>query len=169
MIDYGMLVMNNFDNVEGQPISKVTGYFIMPKYSVSLEEYLDNASSIDLHSVLSIIRQLIDALEAVHMAGRIYNDLKPENIMVNKGEDGELHVKLIDFGFASKYITPQGCHIDDLELLDKFRGNIMFSSLDQMEFKPTSRKDDMVSLCYMMLYMLSGLQMPGFGDYKEAL
>jgi len=83
MIDYGMLVMNNFDNVEGQPISKVTGYFIMPKYSVSLEEYLDNASSIDLHSVLSIIRQLIDALEAVHMAGRIYNDLKPENIMVN--------------------------------------------------------------------------------------
>jgi len=38
-----------------------------------------------------------------------------------------------------------------------------------MEFKPTSRKDDMVSLCYMMLYMLSGLQMPGFGDYKEAL
>ena len=157
MIDYGMLVMNNFANEEGQSISKVTGFFIMPKYSVSLEEYLYNNTPIDLHTILNITEQLIDALQTVHLAGRIYNDLKPENIMVDKDEDGKLLIVLIDYGFCSKYITPQGCHIDDLELLEIFRGNIMFSSLDQMEFKPTSRKDDMVSLCYMMLYMLHGL------------
>ena len=33
-----------------------------------------------------------------------------------------------------------------------------------MEFKYTSRKDDMVSLCYMMLYLLNDLNLPGFKE-----
>ena len=37
----------------------------------------------------------------------------------------------------------------------------MFSSYDQMNFKPTSRKDDLHSLCYMLLYLLNDLRLPG--------
>ena len=54
---------------------------------------------------MDIAKQLIDALETVHFAGRIYNDLKPENIMVDEDENGKLHMILIDFGYSSEYVT----------------------------------------------------------------
>ena len=38
-----------------------------------------------------------------------------------------------------------------------------------MDFKHPSRKDDMISLCYMLLYILSGLTLPGFDAYSQAL
>ena len=36
-----------------------------------------------------------------------------------------------------------------------FRGNMMFASIDQMEFKKTSRRDDLASLAYMILYLMN--------------
>ena len=89
--------------------------------------------------------------------------------MVEKGADSSLQIVLIDFGFSAKYLTPEGCHIDDKERKEKFKGNIMFASLDQMEFKQTSRKDDMVSWFYLLLYMLNGKNMPGFADFETVL
>ena len=63
---------------------------------------------------------MIDAFEVVHTAGRTYNDLKPQNIMVETDDSGEPQIVLIDFGFAAKYTTPEGLHITDLELKDSF-------------------------------------------------
>lgn len=38
-----------------------------------------------------------------------------------------------------------------------------------MNFKKTSRKNDLESLCYLMLYLLNGQDMPGLdqGSYDE--
>jgi serine/threonine protein kinase len=44
----------------------------------------------------------------VHLIGRTYNDIKPENIMLN-GTD----VILVDFGFCDKYIDEYGSHIEE--------------------------------------------------------
>ena len=57
---------------------------------------------------------LIDILEQIHNAGFVYNDLKPENIMIgpyqadhpspdNSFDNKMLH--LIDFGFVSSFIS----------------------------------------------------------------
>ena len=43
----------------------------------------------------------------------------------------------------------------------------MFSSYDQMNKFKTSRRDDMVSLCYMMLYLLNNDQVLGEKDVVE--
>jgi hypothetical protein len=37
----------------------------------------------------------------------------------------------------------------------------MFSSVEQMDFKETSRKDDMISLCYLLFFILNQCEMPG--------
>lgn len=55
--------------------------------------------------------------------------------MVDQGKNGDLSVVLIDFGFSKKYVTDEGVHIGDGELLETFQGNIMFSSTNQMNFK----------------------------------
>jgi len=39
--------------------------------------------------------------------------------------------------------------------VDTFRGNLRFSSLNSLYFKTTSRRDDLISLCYMMIYAIN--------------
>lgn len=49
------------------------------------------------HDIESIIRQLLQALDAIHEAGLIHRDLKPSNIMVESTPAGP-RVKVLDFG-----------------------------------------------------------------------
>jgi serine/threonine protein kinase len=53
--------------------------------------------------------KILKRLEEVHSAGIVFNDLKPENIMVDNGE-----VHLIDFGFATRYVYENGKHIEPM-------------------------------------------------------
>jgi serine/threonine protein kinase len=41
-------------------------------------------------------------LREVHSAGYTYNDLKPDNIMLNNSSNGQVNVTLIDFGYAKQ-------------------------------------------------------------------
>lgn len=86
---------------------------------------------------------------------------------VNECLFDKLNVNLIDFGFASSYIEQDDsgrlCHIQK-GYKDLFQGNILFSSLNQLKFKRTSRRDDLISLFYLMVYLLKGAKMPGYND-----
>jgi serine/threonine protein kinase len=104
MIDYGMIIFTNFNTVLDLE-EKVAGYFIMPKYKINLEDYFIRKNKIDPGFLFEVVLQLIDALKIVHISGRTYNDMKPENIMVQKDKSDEKYVVLIDFGFAEKFIN----------------------------------------------------------------
>lgn len=71
-------------------------------------------------------------------------------------------VSLTDFGFASSYLKLHGEHISEKQTVKYFRGNLMFSSVNQMEFMTTSRRDDLISLCLLTLYLLNEGEMPGW-------
>jgi serine/threonine protein kinase len=105
----------------------------------------------------------------VHKSGTIYNDLKLQNILIDfDDKTQEPLVTLADFGFASSYLKLHGEHINERQSVKKFRGNLMFSSVNQMEFMTTSRRDDMIALCQLILYMLNDGVMPGWKkDYME--
>ena len=50
---------------------------------------------------VEILSQVLSALKYIHARGVVHADLKPENIIVDRGEDGkETTVKLIDFGLS---------------------------------------------------------------------
>ena len=61
---------------------------------------------------------------------------------------------MVDFGFSTYYIKSGGIHIEQEEL-DTFRGNMIFASVNQLEFMTTSRRDDLISLCYLLTYMIN--------------
>ena len=44
--------------------------------------------------------------------------------------------------------------------MDSFKGNIIYSSFNQMVFKNTSRRDDLISLTYLLLTLLNGFKIP---------
>ena len=44
---------------------------------------------------------------------------------------------------------------------ETFHGNVVFSSLNQLKFHATSRRDDLISLFYLLIYLLKQGNMPG--------
>ena len=81
----------------------------------------------------------------VHLAGYIYNDLKPDNVVINIVH-GQPVAALIDLGLTTKYLDQNGRHFKNTEMTSSFKGNYCFASLDSMNFFKTSRKDDLISL-----------------------
>jgi serine/threonine-protein kinase len=66
----------------------------------SLRSVMD-AGPIDQRRALSIVRQMLDALEHAHAHGIIHRDVKPDNVVVAADElTGEDVVKVLDFGVA---------------------------------------------------------------------
>lgn len=67
----------------------------------SLREWLcDNVSSRDLHKVLVMFEQIVQAVEYVHLQGLIHRDLKPSNIFFSL--NGQ--IKVGDFGLVTAMV-----------------------------------------------------------------
>ena len=49
--------------------------------------------------------------------------------------------------------------------MSKFCGNLIFASLDVLKFNRPSRKDDLLMLCYFLIYLLNGGEMPLIWDF----
>ena len=72
------------------------------------------------------------------------------------------NINLIDFGFVTPYLSSKGDHKHiKMGILDLFHGNLVFSSVNQMKFNRTSRRDDMISLFYFLVYLLHEAKIPG--------
>lgn len=67
--------------------------------SVSLREIMDLV--LPFSFIVEVMEQLLAALTHAHFRGIIHRDIKPSNILLTLGEQGELVVKLVDFGVAS--------------------------------------------------------------------
>ena len=96
----------------------------------------------------------------VHSSDYIFNDLKPENVVINI-VDGQPVATIIDFGVATKFKNPDGTHVDKSVKNESFDGNIMYSSVDHMNFFKTSRRDDLFALFYMLVVLMNDFQMIG--------
>jgi serine/threonine protein kinase len=147
LIVYNLLFLKNFD--ENSSAEEVCSYYIMPRYTSTLEHYF----KIKIPDTASILRAaciLISSLKTVHSTGRTYNDMKPENVMVR-----DKKVVLIDFGFADKFVNQDGTHVAEDTTVCSFKGNLAFASLRALNFKTTTRKDDLCSLAYMIMYFFN--------------
>ena len=126
---------------------------------MSLRQYLENLTGIDkILVIFEVGCQLFDILKLVHRSKRVYNDLKPENIMVDPPvKEGEtLKIHLIDFGLAEKTINDLPHEpVQEGQLVDYFKGNIHYSTVNQMKFLKTSPRDDIISLFYLIVFNLN--------------
>ena len=165
--------------------SQTFSFVIMPRYSLNLDQYFDSENSkFSKATTFYIGFSVLQLLEQVHRAGYIFNDLKPDNLItimdnsvdIKKSSNvyAQLKINLIDFGFATQFMEfdkdnrVKHCEPEELE---NFRGNIIFASPNQLDFMSTSRRDDLISLCYMIIYFLTGGNIPGVEslakDYKD--
>ena len=129
----------------------------------SLEELFrkrDNRFS--LKTVIQIAIQLIDRLEEFHSKHVIHRDIKPDNMMLGLGSDSST-IYLIDFGLSKRYFDPKTGKHHVYEMGKSFRGTRRYSSINSMLGIEQSRRDDLESVAYVLIYFMRGGQLPWQG------
>ena len=95
---------------------------------------------------------MLDTLQAVHGKFILHRDLKPENILFNPKTN---LFTLIDFGLSKRYVDPSGRHIPKSNQ-KCFRGTMRYCSLNMHNGIENSRRDDIESLAYVLIFLQKG-------------
>ncbi|MHB8693387.1 MAG: serine/threonine-protein kinase [Solirubrobacteraceae bacterium] len=111
---------------------------------------------LDSRRALRILAQVAQALDEAHAAGLIHRDIKPQNILIGKGD----HAYLCDFGLI-KAPGDSG-----LTATGQFMGTIDYVAPEQIQGDPAARASDCYSLCTVLYECLTG-QVP-FARPNEA-
>lgn len=116
-----------------------------------------------LRTVLILAEQMLDRVEFAHSRGIVLRDVKPDNFAMGHGHLANI-VHLYDFGLSKLYRDPEtGAHMAYRE--DRQRlGTIRYASLNMHLGRELSRRDDMESLGYSLIYLLNG-RLPWQGIY----
>ena len=129
---------------------------IMELLGPNLEElrvYCDGKFS--LQTTLMLADQMLARLEHVHNNYYLHRDLKPNNFSI--GVDSRINVLyLIDFGLAMTYrdrdTNAHICFKNKREIT----GTIRFASVNAHHGMEQSRRDDLESLGYVLIYLIRG-------------
>ena len=106
---------------------------------------------VKIKNVCMIALQALDRLEYIHSKNVIHRDIKPNNFLI--GRKNKEIIYLIDFGFAHKYRSSRtGKHIK-YKYINKIIGSMLFNSINGAKGYEQSRKDDLESLGYMLLFL----------------
>ena len=115
--------------------------------------YLDQNKNFTLKDICLISLQCISRLESVHNNGIIHCDIKPENFCV--GLRDKRIIYLIDFGISKKYRSDRTKKHIQFNITKTMCGTARYASMNALSGLQLSRRDDLESLSYMILYFLT--------------
>uniref|UniRef100_A0A0D9WDQ8 non-specific serine/threonine protein kinase n=1 Tax=Leersia perrieri TaxID=77586 RepID=A0A0D9WDQ8_9ORYZ len=118
----------------------------------------NNSHSMSVEMVACIAIEAISILEKMHSKGYVHGDVKPENFLL--GTPGTLEEKklfLVDLGLATRWKdTGSGDHVEYDQRPDIFRGTVRYASVHAHLGRTGSRRDDLESLAYTLVFLLRG-------------
>jgi eukaryotic-like serine/threonine-protein kinase len=130
----------------------------------SLDRVLQSRGPLEARLALEIVLQVAAALGAGYRKGLIHRDIKPANLMVAFDEEGEVTVKVIDYGLVRRAQAP-GTGKPEAE---KFIGTPQFASPEQCAGKEVDIRADLYSLGVTFWVMLLG-KVPFEGRFSELI
>ncbi|XP_024019207.1 casein kinase 1-like protein HD16 [Morus notabilis] len=123
--------------------------------------------------VACIAVESLSILEKMHSRGYVHGDVKPENFLLGQSSTPqEKKLFLVDLGLATKWKdSSNGQHVDYDQRPDMFRGTVRYASVHAHLGRTASRRDDLESLAYTLIFLLRGrLPWQGYqGDNKSFL
>ena len=151
-------------SIKGYGIPRIISYGRHGLYNVLIEELLGISlddileklitKKFNLNDVCMIGLQCLERLEYIHSKYVVHRDIKPPNLVIGKNDPNILY--LIDFGFSRKYRSSRtGKHIKFNNLKLTF-GSLRYLSINGNRRYEQSRRDDLESLGYMLIYIATG-------------
>jgi serine/threonine protein kinase len=134
-------------------------YMVLPLFGDSLV-----SKTFSLVDSLSIGQKIVGLLKFIHEKGLIHRDIKPDNFVFNQEETD---IYIIDFGLCRKYIDNDNEHIK-MKSGKTIIGTPNFVSVNMHNGIEPSRRDDLISVAYIILYLInSGLPWQTKREMKE--
>ncbi len=122
-----------------------------------LELFIENKYSFSIKDICLISIQLIDRIELIHNKTLIHRDIKPEIFLVGLKDPNIIYIT--ELGLCTKYLSSKtrkhimpGCK-------NSFTGTLKFSSSKAQRGNQQSRRDNIESLGYTILFLMKG-QLP---------
>jgi len=122
----------------------------------SLEDLLNFCKrKFSLKTVVMLGDQMISRIEFIHSRNFLHRDIKTDNFLIGLGKKKN-QVYAIDFGLAKRYRDPKtGIHIPYRDG-KSLTGTARYASVNTHLGIEHSRRDDLESLAYVLIYFLLG-------------
>lgn len=128
---------------------------VMQRLGPSLEHLLISCNHLfSVKTTVQLALQLIDRIEYMHRHSYIHRDIKPDNFLVDV--EYQTHVYAIDFGLSKKYRDPSSHQHIPYRENKSLTGTARYVSLMTHMGIEQSRRDDIESIGYMLVYFLKG-------------
>jgi len=146
--------------VEG--IAKLYNYIEIPGYNMlvmellgpSLEDMFNKYKRIfKLSTVFAIALQLLDLIETLHSLSFIHRDIKPNNFSLGYHNYNQIYV--LDFGLSKKFYSREKGHMPMIKG-KHLVGTVRYVSKNMHMGIEPSRRDDLESIGYMLIYFVKG-------------
>lgn len=116
-------------------------------YECSLSDYIMR-KPLEPHIINGIMTKMVDIISQIHSKYVLHRDLKPSNFMIKSGD-----LFVIDFGLSTFYIDENRIHYPN-EKSDTIIGSPKYISIRIFEGNKYSRRDDIISLAYIYMFMV---------------
>ena len=130
--------------------------FIVMQYvpGLSLKDYIRDHAPLSVDESTEFTRQILDGLAAIHEAGIIHRDIKPQNVLMSD----QRHLKLTDFGIARLESAAAGLTESGTAL-----GTAAYMAPEQASGQTLGRETDLYAVGVILYEMTTG-QLPFPGD-----
>jgi serine/threonine protein kinase len=154
----------------GPGIPRIYLYSIYNDYNIMVMQLLGkNLNSLlnrtedkqlSLKTICMLGIEMIKILQYIHDRHIIHRDIKPDNFSIDY-DNGKI-LYLLDFGLAKQYRSSKTFEHYPMKKHKKLTGTARYASINALKGNDQSRRDDLESVGYVLLYLLRG-QLPWQG------
>ena len=152
----------NYLKSPGIPIIKKIGYYenniisIQPILGPTLSQLFNKYyGCFKIKDITMIAIQILERIKYIHSKNIIYCDVSPNNFALGNGRLQNI-IYMTNFNSAKRYRDKNTLEHVKFKVTNNFIGNYIFSSINALRGVEISRRDDLESLGYMLIYFLKG-------------